>query len=178
MKPYETIKSTEIYNGKIFKIVQDEVYLPNGTVATRDILLHNGACAILPIDENGKLILVRQHRQPVNDFVLEIPAGKLDSKEEKPYDCAVRELEEEIGYKSNDFSFLFKTFIAVGYSSEVIHIYLARDLVKTEQNLDEDEFLEIETYTLNECLDMISNGVIVDSKTIATILFYKNYICK
>lgn len=174
MKPYEVIKSKEIYEGKIFKIVQDEISLPNGNTATRDVLIHKGACAILPIDQDGKLILVRQHRHPVNEFVLEMPAGKLDSIDEKPEECAIRELEEEIGYKSNNFSFMFKTFIAVGYSSEVIHVYLARDLVETKQNLDEDEFLEIERYTLEEALDMIYNGIIVDSKTIAAVLFYNN----
>ncbi len=172
---YEVVSSKEIYKGGIFTIKQDVITLPNGKNATRDILLHNGASAVLPIDNNGNIILVRQHRHPVNDFVLEMPAGKLELNED-PKECAIRELEEEIGYKSNDFSFMFKTYIAVGYSSEVIHIYLAKDLVKTKQNLDEDEFLDIEVYSLEKALEMINDGTILDSKTIASILFYKNYL--
>ncbi len=175
MEDYKVVSSKEVYNGKIFKIVEDEIMLPNGKIARRDVLEHNGASAMLPIDENGNIILVRQHRHPVKDFVLEIPAGKLEIGED-PKECAIRELEEEIGYKSNDFSFMFKTYIAVGYSSEVIYIYLAKDLVKTKQNLDEDEFLDIETYSLEQCLEMIENGAIVDSKTIASVLFYKTIL--
>ncbi len=174
---YEVVSSKEIYKGQIFTIKQDIITLPNGKNATRDILLHNGASAILPIDKDGNIILVRQHRHPVNDFVLEMPAGKLELNED-PRECAIRELEEEIGFKSNDFSFMFKTYIAVGYSSEVIHIYLAKDLVQTKQNLDEDEFLDIETYSLEKALEMIYDGTILDSKTIASILFYKNLLNK
>lgn len=169
---YNLVSSKSIYKGKIFEIKQDKITLPNGKIATRDILMHNGASAMLPIDENGDIIFVKQHRHPVNDFVLEIPAGKLEHLED-PKECAMRELEEEIGYKSNDFSFMFKTYIAVGYSSEVIYIYLAKNLVKTKQNLDDDEFLTIETHSLEQSLKMIENGEILDSKTIAAILYYK-----
>ncbi|MFV0520335.1 MAG: NUDIX domain-containing protein [Lachnospirales bacterium] len=172
---YEIKSSKKMYSGKIFDIYQDEIELPNGNIASRDSLIHNGAAAVLPIDEKGNIILVRQYRHSVLDYVLEIPAGKLE-KDEDPKVCAIRELEEEIGYISSDFSYMFKTYIAVGYSSEVIHIYLAKDLKKTVQNLDDDEFLEIETYTLDECMTMIQNGNILDSKTIATLLFYKQLI--
>lgn len=172
---YKLIDSKSIYKGKIFEIKQDTITLPNGKNATRDVLLHNGASAILPINENGDIIFVKQHRHPVNDFVLEIPAGKLELNED-PKKCAIRELEEEIGYKCDDIEFMFKTFIAVGYSSEVIHIYLAKNLIKTKQNLDEDEFLTIETHNIDKSLKMIENGTILDSKTIAAILYYKQFL--
>ncbi len=176
MENYKVINSKKVYDGKIFDIVRDEITLPNGHTTTRDSLIHNGASAMLPIDKDGNIIFVRQYRHSVKEFVLEIPAGKLELGED-PKECAIRELEEEIGYKSNDFSFMFKTYIAVGYSSEVIYIYLAKDLVKSKQNLDEDEFLDIEKYSLEEALEMIKDGRIVDSKTIAGILFYSQ-ICR
>ncbi len=171
---YSTVSSKTIYEGKIFTIKQEEIIIENGKTATRDILEHNGACAVLPIDNDGKIILVKQYRHPIKKSILELPAGKLDIGE-VPERCAIRELEEEIGYKAKDFSFMFKTDIAVGYSSEVIHIYLARELEETKQNLDEDEFLVIERYTLEETLEMIKNGEITDSKTIAGVLYYKNF---
>lgn len=174
-KDYNVVSSKTVYKGKIFSIREDEITLPNGKITKRDSLIHNGASAILPIDENGDIIFVNQYRHSVNDFVLEIPAGKLEQGED-PKQCAFRELEEEIGYKSNNFSFMFKTFIAVGYSSEVIYIYLAKDLHKTKQNLDDDEFLTIEKYTLDESLKMIEKGKILDSKTIAAILYYKGIL--
>lgn len=175
MKENDTVSSKKVYECKIFDIYEDEILLPNGKKAIRNVLSHNGATAILPIDEEGKVILVKQYRHSVKEYCLEIPAGKLE-KGEDPLECGVRELEEEIGYISDDFSFMFKTYIAVGYSSEVIHIYLAKDLKKTKQNLDEDEFLDVITYTLDEALDMIKDGRILDSKTIAAILFYKGLI--
>ncbi len=175
MKENSTISSKKVYECKIFDIYEDEIILPNGETAKRNILSHNGAAAILPIDENGNIILVKQYRHSVKDSCLEIPAGKLE-KGEDPLECGIRELEEEIGYISEDFSFMFKTYIAVGYSSEVIHIYLAKGLKKTKQNLDEDEFLDVLTYTLEETLEMIQDGRILDSKTIASILFYNSLV--
>ncbi len=174
MGVYDVVSSRTIYEGKIFTIKQDEIVLENGKTATRDILEHNGACAMLPIDEDGKIILVRQYRHPIKQTILELPAGKLEVGED-PEECAIRELEEEIGYKSNDFSFMFKTDIAVGYSSEVIYIYLAKGLEATGQKLDEDEFLEIEKYSVDEVMSMIKSGEITDSKTIAGVLYYKNF---
>lgn len=176
MDEYSVVSSKQIYNGKIFDIVQDKITLPNGNIATRDILLHNGASAVLPIDNDGNIIFVKQYRHPVKEFVLEIPAGKLEKGENDNQDCAIRELEEEIGYKANDLSFMFKTYIAIGYSSEVIYVYLAKDLVETKQNLDDDEFLEIERYSLEQSMEMIKNGIIVDSKTVMAILYYNSIV--
>ncbi len=174
MKPNDIISSRTVYEGPIFNIVKDEIVLPNGKTANRDVLEHYGASAVLPIDENGNLIFVRQYRHPVKKDELEIPAGKLE-KNEDPKVCAIRELEEEIGYKS-DVTFMFKTDIAVGYSSEVIYIYYANVSMITEQNLDEDEFVEIERYSLEDALDMIKSGEIEDSKTIASILYYDKFV--
>ncbi len=174
MEDYSIVSSKEMYNGKIFKVLQDEIVLPNGKIATRDIVEHRGAAAVVPVDKDGNIIFVRQHRHPASSMILEIPAGKLEINED-PFDCASRELEEEIGYKSDNIQLMFKTYMAVGYSTELIYIYLATNLIKTEQNLDEDEFVEIETYSLSKALTMIKNGEIVDSKTIASILYYKEF---
>ncbi|MFV0441625.1 MAG: NUDIX domain-containing protein [Lachnospirales bacterium] len=176
MVEHKIVSSKEMYKGKIFTIKQDEITLPDGKIGKRDILIHSGAAAVLPVDENGNIILVRQYRHPIKETILELPAGKLEVGED-PMLCGKRELEEEIGYTSSDFTFMFKTAIAVGYSSEIIHIYLAKDLVKGVQNLDDGEFLDVETYTLDEVLKMIKNGEITDSKTIATVLYYKEFYC-
>ncbi len=174
MENYSVVNSKKIYSGPIYDVVQDEITLPNGKTTFRDTIEHNGAAAIIPIDDNGDIIFVRQYRHACRSMILEIPAGKLE-KDEDPALCASRELEEEIGFKSNNIKLLFNTYIAVGYSTELISIYLATNLIKTNQNLDEDEFVEIETYSLSEALSMIKDGLIVDSKTIAGILYYKEF---
>lgn len=172
MEPYETISSKKVYEGRILNIVQDEITLPNGKTAMREVIQHSGAAAVLPIDENGMLVLVSQYRHAAKQMVLEIPAGILE-KGEKPIACAKRELEEETGYKSEDITFLTEIFTAIGYSDEVIHIYLAKNLEQGTINLDPEEFIEIQKYTLEEAVQMIFDSKITDSKTIISILAYK-----
>ncbi len=168
------LSSEKIYTGKILHIYKDEIKLPNNKTAVRELVKHIGASTILPVIE-GKIFFVKQYRHPLEECILELPAGTLERGED-PKICAIREIEEEIGYKANNMEFMFKTAIAPGYSSEIIYAYLATDLVKTSQNLDEDEFIEIESYTLEESLQLIKDGKIIDGKTISALLYYKEFI--
>ncbi len=173
MEKTYTISSKNTFQGKILKIYEDEINLEHNGNITREYVKHIGAATILPII-NNKIFFVKQYRHPVEKHLLELPAGTL-SKGEDPKLCAIREVEEEIGYKATDVEFMFKTAIAPGYSSEIIYVYLAKDLVQTKQNLDEDEFLEIESYTLEEALQFIKDGTIIDGKTISALLYYKEF---
>lgn len=167
---------TEIYNGKRVHLVTETIQLPNGKLTEWELILHPGAAAVIPIDEDGKIIMVRQFRNASNCVTLEIPAGTLDSATEDPLECAHRELEEETGYQSTDMSFLYKFYSSIGICDEVIHIYVAKNLVKTAQDLDEDEFVAIERYTLEELLKMIFTGELIDNKSISAILAYHYHI--
>lgn len=172
LKAYETLKRQEIFDGKIFQVFVDEISLPNGGTAAREIvLLHREGVGILPVDEDGGIFLVRQYRHPLDDFVLEIPAGLMEAGEE-PAKCAARELEEEIGYRAGRLDFALAANNAVGVTNDKIHIFIGRDLVRTAQNLDEDEFLSVEKYSLEECRKMIFKKKIIDSKTILAIFAY------
>ena len=172
MEPYQTLNRQEMYKGRIIDVVCDEITLPDGRAAYREMVVHGGASAIIPIDSEGKLILVRQYRHPAGELVLEIPAGMLE-KGEDPAVCAARELEEETGFRSADIRFLFSMYSAIGFCNEVLYIYLAKDLEPGTMKLDEDEFVTVEHYTLPQAIDMIFSGGIKDSKTIAAILAYR-----
>ena len=175
MKPIKTIKSETVYKGKIIDVVNDVIELEDGRHAIREVVEHVGAAAIIPVDSEGNIIFVRQYRHPAREYVLEIPAGTLEVGED-PFVCAKRELEEETGYKSDDISFVFKFYSAIGFCTEVLHIYLAENLYEGQMNLDEDEFIEVERYSLQEAIKMIFNGDIVDSITIASVLAYKEIL--
>jgi len=171
MQPYQVVNSETVYNGKIVDVVHDTITLPNGKTALREIVKHADGAAILPIDSDGNIILIRQYRHPVGEMVLEIPAGMLDDGEDH-LTGAARELEEEIGYTSSNIRFLSKICPTIGFCDEFIYIYLATDLVKSKQNLDDDEFIELEVYTPDEALSMIANGTIYDAKTVTAVLAY------
>jgi len=168
---YQVVTSETVYNGKIVDIVHDTITLPDGRTALREIVKHADGAAVLPIDNDGNIIFIRQYRHPVGEMVLEIPAGTLDEGENH-LNCAARELEEEIGYTSSNIRFLSRICPSVGFCDENIYIYLATDLVKSKQNLDADEFIELEVYTPTEALRMISDGTIYDAKTVTAILTY------
>ena len=169
------INREEVYKGKIFTVVQDEIEFENGKKAKWDLVMHNGACAIVPLTDQQEVILVRQYRNAEDGEILEIPAGKLE-KDEEPLTCARRELEEEIGHYANSIKKLCAMYTAVGFSDEKLHLYLATDLVKTQQNLDEDEYIDIITYPLQEAIEMIFTGTIKDNKTIVGLLAAKEYL--
>ncbi|MCT4606798.1 MAG: NUDIX hydrolase [Marinisporobacter sp.] len=170
-----TIKSEQIFEGKMINLRVDTVSLPGEKEATREIVEHPGAVAVVPITEDNKIIMVKQFRKPVERILLEIPAGKID-KGEAPLVCAKRELKEETGYESKDIKFLFSFYTSAGFSNEVIHLYLAKDLVSGEACPDEDEYIELEYMKINELVKMIYDGKIKDSKTIMAILAVKDLL--
>ncbi|MDA3732579.1 NUDIX hydrolase [Niameybacter massiliensis] len=165
----------EVYKGKIFTIVQDEILFDDGSVAQWDLVVHNGASAVVPITENKEVILVKQYRNAKDGYVLEIPAGKLE-KGEDPLECAKRELEEEIGFKAGRMTKICSMFTAVGFSDERLHLYMAEQLQVGKQNLDEDEYIEVVTYPITKAVEMIFKGEICDSKTIAGLLAVENLL--
>ena len=164
----KTIKSTRIYKGRRLGLRDDEVELSNGKISHREICEHPGAVAIVPITNDGKIILIRQFRKPIEEAIYEIPAGLINKGEELK-DAAARELEEETGYKANKIEFALTVYTSPGYSTEKLHIFIARDLVATKNNPDEDENIEVAITPIETALQMIKNGEIKDGKTIVGI---------
>lgn len=165
----DTLATKNIFEGRILKLRVDTVKLPNKKTHKREVVEHPGSVAIVPQLEDGRLILVRQFRQPAKVVTVEIPAGTLDYREE-PADCALRELIEETGYMAGRLEKLFSCYTAPGYSSEKIHIYYASQLKKTIQQPATDEFIHLLIIELSEAIDMIKDGEIEDAKTICGIL--------
>ncbi|MGL4799021.1 MAG: NUDIX hydrolase [Cellulosilyticaceae bacterium] len=163
------IDRKEVYKGKIFTVVEDTIAFENGQIAKWDLVVHNGASAIVPITANEEVIMVRQYRNAEDGQVLEIPAGKLE-KGEDPLECAARELEEEVGMKATCIQKICEMYAAIGFSDEKLHLYMATGLEAGVQRLDEDEFVEIVTLPLKKAVEMIYTGEIKDSKTIVGLL--------
>ncbi|WP_105615940.1 NUDIX domain-containing protein [Vallitalea okinawensis] len=168
-KEVKKLDRQQVFKGRILDVVIDSITFPNGQEAKREMVIHHGAAAIVPFDNEGNIYLVEQYRHPVGDYILEIPAGTLEPGED-PKVCAERELEEEIGYKAGNIQHLMDIYPAVGFSTERIAIYTAHDLIESEQNLDEDEFVEVKKFSLDEIVEMIDNGQILDSKSICALL--------
>jgi ADP-ribose diphosphatase len=153
-----------IYSGKVITLKIDTVTLPNGVTVDLEVVRHPGAAAVVPLKENGTVVLIKQFRHAAGGFIYEIPAGKLHPGED-PKDCAARELEEEVGYQAGKLDLLSSIFTAPGFTDEVIHIYKATGLTKGRQQLDRDEVLEIVEVSLQEAIEMIDKGTIRDAKT-------------
>ena len=171
---------TPVFNGKIIQLNEEETILPNGHRKSFEIVRHPGAAAIVPLKENGSVILIRQYRYAVDGYLLEIPAGTLHPGED-PMVCAARELEEEIGYKAIRWQKLLPIFTAPGFCDEKIHLYLAQGLRETRQRLDRDEIIERIEMPLSEAIAKILDGTICDAKSIAALTRVylrrqKNYI--
>ena len=161
------------HRGAIVDFYDDVMQSPDGKIAHWDYIAHRkGAAAVLPVTNDGKILMVRQYRNALNRETLEIPAGARDSVDEPSSVCAARELEEETGYKAGNMEILITVATTVAFCNEVIDIYLATDLTKTCQHLDEDEFVEVESYTIEELKDMVFARKIQDSKTVAAIMAY------
>lgn len=169
MHQEKKLNSEPIYNGKIIKVKKDTVLLENGKETSREVVVHNGAVCIAALDEEDNLLFVRQFRYPYNTELLELPAGKRDGDED-PQSCGRRELEEETGYRANRFEKLAVFYPTAAYCTEVIHIFYATDLVRTEQCLDEDEFLTVERIPFSAALEMVLRDEIPDAKTQIAIL--------
>jgi ADP-ribose pyrophosphatase len=165
----QTIKSESIYRGRVVSLRVDTVQMPDGRTAQREIVEHRGAVAIVPLLDRENVLLIRQYRQAVGEVLLEIPAGTLETGE-APDVCAVRELEEETGYRAERVERLFSQYLAPGYSQEVLHVYLAENLSESAQNTDEDENIEVVVTPIADLTQMIFDGQIKDAKTIAGLL--------
>lgn len=164
------MKKKKIYDGKILGLSVYEGKI-EGRKVKREMIEHRGAAAMLAFDEDGKVILVKQHRFP-HGYVLEIPAGTLEKRED-PEECAFRELEEETGYRAKKMTHMITYYPSIGYNTEAIHCYLASGLKKlTDLKLDEDEILSVVKIDLKKLLRMIKSGEIQDSKTICAVLVY------
>lgn len=165
-----TLTSEEIFDGQVVHLYKDTISLPNGKPATREVIRHVGAVAIVPMTEDGKVIVERQFRYPLDRVITEIPAGKLDNKAEDRLAAAKRELEEETGYLADEWIELGEYIPAAAYCDEVITMYLAKGLHMGTRNLDEDEFLNIKEIPLEELVEDIMQGNIADGKTQVALL--------
>lgn len=160
------------YKGSIVKVYMDEVELPNGKIAKWDFINHDGAAAVVPVTSEGKILMVKQYRNALDRDTLEIPAGKLDDISEETSVCAARELEEETGYKPGKLEFLMTLCTWVAFTNEKIDVYVATDLIPAKQNLDEDEFIDVKAYSVDDLKEKIFKGELQDAKTISAILAY------
>ena len=159
------------YQGAILKIYEDTV-LANGHEAHWDFIHHDGAAAVLPVTAEGKILMVRQYRNALDRYTLEIPAGKLDDPQEPKIECAYRELEEETGFKTENMEYLISVNTTVAFCDEAIDIFVARNLIPSRQHLDEDEVIDVEAWDLKDLEEKIYQGEITDGKTIAAIMAY------
>ena len=154
-----------IFKGRVLTLNLETVTLPNGATVELELVRHPGAAAVVPIKDDGTVVLVRQYRHATGGFIYEIPAGKLNPNED-PRDCAMRELEEEIGYRASSLELLTSIFTAPGFADEVIHIFKATGLIPGRQQLDHDEVLDVVELPLEKAMAQIRDGTIRDGKTI------------
>ena len=159
------------YTGTILKIYRDTV-VANGIRETYDYIHHDGAAAVLPVTKDGKILMVRQYRNALDRSTLEIPAGKVDAPDEPRIECGYRELEEETGFRTEHLEYLMTINTTVAFCDEAIDIFIARDLIPSKQNLDEDECIEVEEWEVTDLLELIYSGKMTDGKTVAAILAY------
>lgn len=171
----KTLSREELLRGHFLHVVRDEVALPSGAHATREFVIHPGAVMIVPMLDDGRVVLERQYRHPVGRVMIEFPAGKLDPGEDR-LACARRELQEETGYTAREWAYAFTMYPTVAYSDEAIQIWFARGLTPGPSQLDQGEFLEVFTATPEEFLAWCRDGSIVDSKTLASAVWIQNVL--
>ncbi|WP_167956674.1 NUDIX hydrolase [Anaerosporobacter faecicola] len=172
MGQYKRVKRELIHKGQIVEVYSDTMHLPNNHTAQWDFIKHKGAAAIVPVDADGNILMVRQYRNAIDRYTLEIPAGGKNPDEDMKT-CAMRELEEETGYRTEHAEHLIDLYTTVAFCNEKIGIYYTTELIPSKQHLDEDEFVSIERHSLDELVEMIFQGTIEDAKTIAAIMSYK-----
>lgn len=163
------ISSENVFDGVLLHVYKDAIELPNGNSATREYIKHQGAVCVVPVTDNMEVVAVKQYRYPIGRVTIEIPAGKLD-KGEDILTAAKRELSEETGVECADIEYMGGLYPSVAYTDEIIHMYVAKNLVYGEAHTDDDEFLNVVKIPLGEFVDMIMDGKIQDSKTMAAVL--------
>lgn len=160
------------FKGKILDFYQDTIEVDGDHTVVWDFIGHKGAAAVVPVTADGKILMVRQYRNALDRYTLEIPAGALDEVGEPGIECASRELEEETGYRSENLEWLITLRTTVAFCNERIEVYVARDLIPSKQHLDEDEFIELGAYTIEELKEKIFSGEIEDAKTVSSLMAY------
>ena len=171
-KEMTRVKRIRMYQGAIVDVYRDYMQFFNGNTEEWDYIHHRGAAAVVPVTDDGRIIMVRQYRNALERFTLEIPAGALDDPEEPGINCSARELEEETGYRSENLEWLITLRTTVAFCNERIEVYVAKNLVPSKQHLDPNKFVNVELHTVEELKQMIFDGEIEDSKTVASILAY------
>jgi len=166
----KTVSQTYVYKGRIINLRSDDITLPDGKPAKREVIEHPGGVCVLPITDDDEIIFVRQYRYPYSEILLEIPAGKRDSKDENTLECGKRELKEETGTVASEYTFLGELYPSPGYVDEIIFMYMATGLAYGETSPDDDEFVETVKIPFDKALDMVMSGQIKDAKTQAAIL--------
>ena len=174
---YRVLQSESIFQGKVFGVRIDQVESPTGQTTRIDVVEHNGAVVMIPVDDDQRIWFVRQYRHPTGKVLLELPAGTLDPGED-PETCAVRECREEIGMSPSYLLPLGGAFIAPGYSTEYLHFFLARDLTPAPLTPDADEDLDVERLGWNEIMELIAEGELQDTKSLAGLFLARDHLEK
>jgi ADP-ribose diphosphatase len=173
--PVEVIASETIYHGRAFNVRRDRVRFQNQNVAHLDIIEHTGAVTILPLDADGRIIFVRQYRHAAGKELLELPAGTLE-QDELPVNCALREIREETGFAAGKIIKVGEFFLAPGYSTEYMTVFLATDLTPNPLPGDADEFITIERLPIEQAYDLVIQGGLQDGKSVAALLLARPYL--
>lgn len=173
MGEFKRLARKLVHKGRIIDVYEDDMLTPSGDTVTYDIVEHKGAASMVAVDDEGRILMVRQYRTAIKKESLELPAGGINPGEDTK-NCAMRELEEETGYRPLEAEHLLDVYTSVGFCNEKIYLYYTDKLVPSKQNLDEDEYVNVERYTLEELIQMIHEGKIEDSKTVAGIFTYKS----
>jgi len=160
--------SSRVYDGRILNLRVDQLMLENGKTAKREIIEHRGAAAIVPVIQGRDVVLVRQYRYAVAAELLEVPAGTMEQGE-TPEECAVRELEEETGFRCKEIEKILEFFPVPGYSTEKIHVYIAKGLTKSKMNTEDDEQISVEILPMENALEKVRSGEIHDAKSICAL---------
>jgi ADP-ribose pyrophosphatase len=174
-----TLSSTLAYQGDFLQVWHDRVLLPNGHSAPREHIKHPGAVVIIPLLDNGDVVLERQYRYPLQRVMIEFPAGKLDHKDGEPEDplaCGQRELLEETGYSAKEWAYAGQMHIAIAYTNEVIHVFFARGLTLGDRQLDDEEFLDVLTASPAQLLSWCRDGSVTDAKSLTCALWLQNFL--
>lgn len=165
----KTLSVRTVYDGPVFKVTSETAEIEDGTSALRDVVHHSGGVCVIPITENNEIYVVKQFRYPFKAVTVEIPAGKVN-KGESHFDCGKRELLEETGCTCEEYTYLGSLYPTPAYDTEIIHIYMAKELSRGSQNLDSDEFLDVEKIPLAKAVEMVMNNELPDSKTQIAVL--------